>query len=195
MQPGLSSNSVCSQGWPLIHLSLLPKCWDCRYVPPPPAYNFINIFITYSVSVCVYVHVHTFWNLYVWEFVLLFHRVGLEVTSGSQAWQQAPLYLNTVPAHFHFKKYIFILFCMYECFACIMCLCTIWMPGTHRGQKRSLDTLELELQIVVALWLLGLEPCSSRRKSGPIYPALVFFLKILFYFYVHVSVYMSVWVL
>jgi hypothetical protein len=30
------------------------------------------------------------------------------------------------------------------------CLCITWTPGTYRGQKRALDSLELELQMVVS---------------------------------------------
>lgn len=33
-------------------------------------------------------------------------------------------------------------------FACHVCTCTICVPGTHEGQKRVLDLLELELQTV-----------------------------------------------
>lgn len=28
------------------------------------------------------------------------------------------------------------------------CLCTIYVPGAYKGQKRMLDSLELELQVV-----------------------------------------------
>jgi hypothetical protein len=31
-----------------------------------------------------------------------------------------------------------------------VCLCTMYMPRAHRGQKRVSDPLELELQIVWA---------------------------------------------
>jgi hypothetical protein len=30
------------------------------------------------------------------------------------------------------------------------CLCIMCMPGTHRGQKKALDSLKLELQTVVS---------------------------------------------
>ena len=38
---------------------------------------------------------------------------------------------------------------MHAWFAC-MYLCTSWMPGAHRGQKKALDLRELELQMVVS---------------------------------------------
>lgn len=47
-----------------------------------------------------------------------------------------------------FKKISIILcvwvFCLYAC------LCTMCMLGAHRGQKRILDPLELELQTVLS---------------------------------------------
>lgn len=36
--------------------------------------------------------------------------------------------------------------CMYVCMR--VCLCTPCVPGVYRGQKRTLDALELELQMV-----------------------------------------------
>ena len=38
------------------------------------------------------------------------------------------------------------------------------VPDVHRDQKRALDSLELELQMVVTtMWVLGTEPRSSTR--------------------------------
>ena len=50
-----------------------------------------------------------------------------------------------------------------------VCLCTVYMPGACRGQKRASDPLELELQIVVSSqgeagnwpWVL----CKSNKCS------------------------------
>lgn len=43
------------------------------------------------------------------------------------------------------------LFHVCECFAFVyICMHTTCMPGPHRGQKRALDTLEVELQVVVS---------------------------------------------
>jgi hypothetical protein len=46
-----------------------------------------------------------------------------------------------------------------ECCICMYgCLCTTCMSGTHRGQKRVSDPVDLELQMVVshyAVWVLG----------------------------------------
>ena len=41
------------------------------------------------------------------------------------------------------------------------------MPGAQGGQKRVLDPLELELQMVGAtMWVLGIEPRQSARASA-----------------------------
>lgn len=45
-------------------------------------------------------------------------------------------------------------------------LCTIYMPGVHRGQKAS-DTLELKLQVVVSA---GSRTCVLWRSSQRSYP-------------------------
>lgn len=36
-----------------------------------------------------------------------------------------------------------------------VCMCTIWMPGTFRGQKRPLDPLEMKFQRVVSSHIGG----------------------------------------
>ena len=60
-----------------------------------------------------------------------------------------------------FKKDLFIL-CV--CFACMHVCRVRYIPGALRGQKRSLDPLELELQTVVNCQrVLGIKPRSSRR--------------------------------
>ena len=40
-------------------------------------------------------------------------------------------------------------FSVFECFADILCLCTMCMPGSQGAQERMLDPLELELQKVI----------------------------------------------
>lgn len=45
-----------------------------------------------------------------------------------------------------------------------MCVCLhvcqriTFVPGNHRGQKKVLDTLELEFQLGASTWVLGLKP-------------------------------------
>lgn len=52
-------------------------------------------------------------------------------------------------------------FCLY------VCLCTICVPRTWVGQKRGLDSLELELQMAVSYPVsLGIEPRSSGRAAS-----------------------------
>lgn len=43
-----------------------------------------------------------------------------------------------------FKDLLISSLCVYECFAC-MDVCTTNVPGSYRGQKRALGSLELEL--------------------------------------------------
>ena len=50
----------------------------------------------------------------------------------------------------------FYLFCVYGYFTCMnIYLCSIYMPGTFGGQKRTSNPVELELQ-KMNLWLLGI---------------------------------------
>lgn len=55
-------------------------------------------------------------------------------------------------------------------FFIVMCLCVLpvykSMPGDHRGQKRALDLLGLELQLWLAMGMLGLEPRVPRRTPS-----------------------------
>lgn len=45
-----------------------------------------------------------------------------------------------------------------------VCLFTTTLPGSPRGQKRALGTMELELWLAVShLWVMGVEPKSSAR--------------------------------
>ena len=58
-----------------------------------------------------------------------------------------------------------------------VCLCTTYVPGARRTQKRALDTLELESQMVVSHSVVGLEPRSSKTavsalSCGAISPGL-----------------------
>lgn len=40
-----------------------------------------------------------------------------------------------------------------------VCLCTTFTPGAHRGQKRALNPLELNLQTAVnRMWVVGIKP-------------------------------------
>lgn len=44
-----------------------------------------------------------------------------------------------------------------------MCLDTIYMAGPCGYQKRVLDPLGQELPVVVAMWVLGIEPGFSGK--------------------------------
>ena len=59
-----------------------------------------------------------------------------------------------------------ILVCMWV-FCLFICVCTRCEPDTHRGQKKALDPLKLELGWLWATtWLQGIEPmCSSRAAN------------------------------
>lgn len=50
-------------------------------------------------------------------------------------------------------------------------MCPICVPGAHGGQKRVLDSLELELQMVVSCHrVLGTEPRSPGRAMSTLNP-------------------------
>lgn len=55
-------------------------------------------------------------------------------------------------------------------------LCYFHVPvcSAHRGQKRALDSLELELHVVVSyqMWLLGTELVSSGRAARAQLPSI-----------------------
>lgn len=61
------------------------------------------------------------------------------------------------------KKDSFTLFYVYVYIPAV-CMCPMCVPGAHGGQKSVLDSLELELQMVVShvMWVLR----SERRPSG-----------------------------
>lgn len=51
-----------------------------------------------------------------------------------------------------FEEIIFFLFCYsmwVDVLLCILCLCTTCVPSAHNGWKRALDSLKLELWIIV----------------------------------------------
>lgn len=50
---------------------------------------------------------------------------------------------------------------------CYVCVCQLHV-STYRTQKRMLDTLQLEVEVVVSylMWLLGIEPRSSARAAN-----------------------------
>ena len=56
------------------------------------------------------------------------------------------------------------LFYVYECFACVYVCVSLCAPDTLSDQKKVLDSLELELQMVLStMWVLGTELRSSTR--------------------------------
>lgn len=46
-----------------------------------------------------------------------------------------------------------------------VCLYIPCVPGVHRGQKMALDPLELELQMIIQMCTLAVEPRSSARVA------------------------------
>lgn len=63
-----------------------------------------------------------------------------------------------------FKKY-FLILCVWV-FWLHLCMCTTRMPGAHRGHKRPLNSLELDLQTGAVLWMLRLELRSSASAAS-----------------------------
>lgn len=48
-----------------------------------------------------------------------------------------------------------------------VCLCIMCMPAVCRGQKRWLNPLERELQIVVSyMWVLGIKPGPLEEQKA-----------------------------
>lgn len=64
-----------------------------------------------------------------------------------------------------FFKYKIILFYMCECLSACMSG-TMCISGVHGGQKKLLDSLELELQLESTIWMLRTEPRSSLRAAS-----------------------------
>lgn len=51
-----------------------------------------------------------------------------------------------------------------------MYLCIKYVFGAHGGQKRVLDPLKLELQMILShLWVLGIEPGSCGRAASDLH--------------------------
>lgn len=66
------------------------------------------------------------------------------------------------------SAYMCVCVCMYACMHTYMC--TTCVPGTHRGKKRSLNALGLELQVVSSpcvFWKLDL----GSLQEWPVQPA------------------------
>lgn len=66
-----------------------------------------------------------------------------------------------------FKIY-FIILCVFV-FSLHVCICTTWLPNAHRGQKRALDPLGLESQIVLSHYVCpGIRTCvlCNRNKCS-----------------------------
>lgn len=64
---------------------------------------------------------------------------------------------------FFLKKPKLLFICFYfMCFACMyICIYTTWVPGTLWGQKRALDPLNLNLQMVLGIQLGSLRAAST----------------------------------
>lgn len=57
------------------------------------------------------------------------------------------------------------LYFVYRCLASVY-VCTAWVPGAHRGQKRASGSLRLESDDCDPPWGLGLELRSSGRTAS-----------------------------
>ena len=69
----------------------------------------------------------------------------------------------------YFIQYIFRNLFYFMCMGCFACMyvCVPWgVPGAHEGQERALDSLELELQMWAAKWVLGIKPRLSGRVAS-----------------------------
>lgn len=71
---------------------------------------------------------------------------------------------------FCFVLDLFTLFYVSECFCLSVCVCTVCMPGAFGSQKRDLDFLKLESQMVV-IHHVGARnrargPCSGNKCSS-----------------------------
>lgn len=78
--------------------------------------------------------------------------------------------------------YLFCILCTRECFVCV-CVCATFTHDAHRGQKRALDPLDLDLQMVVShhvhaanlLWVLWKSSqCSELRNHLSSFHFIVF---------------------
>lgn len=62
-------------------------------------------------------------------------------------------------------RFIYFILCVFV-FCLHVCICTIYMPGSHGVQKRVSDPLELELWMVMStLWMVGIEHGFSARAT------------------------------
>lgn len=83
--------------------------------------------------------------------------VCLNVVAREKPWIS---FIGSCPPWFYY------LFNIYGCFACFQ-ICEPLRAWCLRGQKSTMGLLVLELQIVMSqLWVLGLEPRSSRRAAS-----------------------------
>lgn len=47
-------------------------------------------------------------------------------------------------------SFLFLITYVHECFVSLLCLCTMYMPGAHRGQKRTQNPPEFKLWMTVS---------------------------------------------
>ena len=63
--------------------------------------------------------------------------------------------------------HILFVFILHLWMVCLhVCMCTIWVPRSLRGQKQELDTLELELQIGVDRPVGAVDRSRFLKKSA-----------------------------
>lgn len=61
--------------------------------------------------------------------------------------------METSSSFFSFFLDLFLFYFVPECFCLHVFMCTTYMSGAHRDQKRESDTIELELQRVVNYYM------------------------------------------
>lgn len=64
---------------------------------------------------------------------------------------------------FAVKFFFLILFCMYESFAQVLYMCTMYMHGPQGGSKTALGPLNW--MVMSTVWALGIESKSSARVT------------------------------
>lgn len=118
--------------------------------------------LSFSLEFCLHVRVCTWWCN------TTYLRNGV-FESGRRISSNCLCLLTTLLKAVHNMCfwYWFVYFFVCECFACLFACCTLCMPVAWRSQKRVLDHLDLELQMIVnqysgtrnQIWVL----CKSNK--------------------------------
>lgn len=63
-----------------------------------------------------------------------------------------------------------------------VCVCIMYVPSAHGGQKRVLDALELRSQMLVSCYVvLGVKPILHILQEPSLQPFLAFLVFVLFF--------------